>query len=243
MAVPADWWVINVSFGLMQLAGLFFIWIIFDKVQSVAGWSLNEMVFLYGLQLLSTCIYRGIFQSVDDTPHLILRGLFDNILIMPRNILFMLSVRRSNRTGYVDLLMGLTLIIAASIKMAYQWDALKILQLVVFILSANLIMTAVLMAQGALAFWITNFDAFHEVVMAVREYTRYPVKIFGIGIRIILYTVIPLAFASYIPASVLLAKEGFSIVYTIAPVLVGIIAYLLSVFIVKQGLKNYTSSN
>ena len=243
MSVPLDFWIGYIAFSLTQLSGIIFIWVIFSKVKGIAGWSLNEMVFLYGLQLLSMCIYRTIFQGIVDIPYLILNGRLDTILTKPRNTLFMIGCLRTNKTGIMDLVLGTTLVVLASVKMGYGWDVPRILQLAAFILSANLIIISIMLAQGSFAFWLTSFDAFHEIVMALREYTRYPVKIFHIFIRAILYAVIPVAFASYVPASILLAKDGFSPAFTLVPPLVGAAVFVLAAWLFKQGLKNYTSSN
>jgi ABC-2 type transport system permease protein len=234
-----DAWLRMLTFALEQVVGLCFLGVVFTKVHTVAGWNLGEIVFLYALMLLSMWIYRAIFQGVRDTSQFILYGVFDQMLTKPRHPLLLMSCRRSNINGFGDLITGIVLLVIASRMMDYHWTAAGIAQAVVFVICSNVITIALMIAQSALAFWILGLTAVHDVIMSLREFCFYPLTICDPVIRVIAYTVIPLAFAAYVPAATMLAKDGFSWPWMLGPPAVAAVSLLLALAIFNAGLKRY----
>ena len=52
MEYKGDFIVGVIGFFLVQLSNLMFLWIIFGQIPNLAGWSVNEVVFIYGLSLI-----------------------------------------------------------------------------------------------------------------------------------------------------------------------------------------------
>lgn len=72
------------------------------------------------------------------------------------------------------------------------------------------------------------------------SFATYPGTIFKKGIKLILYTVIPVGIANYIPIDTIINFNlGNSLVVTVFTIIISIIAF--AVF--YKGLKRYSSSN
>lgn len=242
LAYALDTWIELVLFALHQLTGLAFLAVVFTKVHAVAGWSLAEMVFLYGLLILAMALYRLVFQGVRDTGFLILTGGLDQLLTKPRSPLLLLSCRRSQPSGLGDLITGMALVLLAAGRLDYEWTWARALQLAVFVVSSNAIMVAVMMAQAAACFWVVKFTALHELVMALRRFCYYPLTIYSLPVRVLLCTAVPLAFASYFPAAVLLAKDGLSPWWMLSPPAVAAASLLFAGGLFQLGLRSYESA-
>ncbi len=242
LSFAIDVWIEKALFVLSQLAGLMFLWVIFTRVRAVGGWSLEEIVFLYGMLMLSMALYRLVFQGVRDTGMLIMRGMLDQYLTKPRNLLLLISCNRSNYTGAMDLITGLALVIIAAGRMDYQWTLGRALQLTVFVLSGNTIMVAVMMAQAAICFWLVRFTVVHELIMSLRAFCYYPITIYGAFLRVLLSTLIPLGFCSYYPAAVLLAKDGISAWWALVPPLVAAACLTGAITLFRFGQRSYEST-
>ena len=242
LSYARDTWLESLLFMIQQFAGLMLLWVIFTRVRTIAGWSLPEMAFLYALQILSMSLYRLMFQGVRDTTALVAQGTFDMILTKPRHPLLLLTCRRSNTNGLADLVFGIAVLLSASARMDFVWTVERVLLLFLFVVSANVLIIGLMTAQAAISFWLIRFTALHDIIMAVREFTFYPLSIYGAGIRILMYTAIPLAFASYIPAAVLLGKDDIPFEWWIAPPLVALACLMGAIGVFQLGLRSYKST-
>jgi ABC-2 type transport system permease protein len=242
LSYAVDTWIEMALFALQQMTGLIFLWVVFSRVRAVGGWTLPEIVFLYGLLVLSMAFYRLVFQGVRDTGYMIMYGALDQLLTKPRSVLLLLSCRRSNITGAMDFITGLALVIAAGFKMDYEWSPGRVAQLAVFVVSGNAIMVAVMMAQAATCFWLVRFTVLHELIMALRRFCHYPIGIYGAALRVLVSAAIPLAFCSYYPAAVLLAKDGLSAWWALGPPLVAVASLAAAVGLFKLGQRAYEST-
>ncbi|MFH1075161.1 MAG: ABC-2 family transporter protein [Candidatus Firestonebacteria bacterium] len=242
LSYVANFWIDMLIFAIDQCSGLIFLWIIFTRVNTINGWSLSEIVFLYGMLVLSLSLYRLFFQGVRDTGSLILNGGLDQYLTKPRNTLFLMSIRRSNINGLGDFITGLCLIILAGHYMNYEWGLFKVILLAVFIISGNIIMIAIMMIQATVCFWIIRFTVLHNIIMTLRQFCQYPLTIYSRVIRILLYTIIPFAFVSYIPSAIILGKDNISKWWIISPPLAAILCITFAISFFHIGIRFYEST-
>lgn len=246
--IQGDWahtkssWLEHGIFFMDRLLGLIALYFIFRKARSVGDWNIAEITFLYGMWLLAPAFYRLLFQGVAETHSLVNHGTMDLILTKPRSPLFLIFSRKSNTTGLFDIAAGVTLIIYAGVKAQLAWGFATLFLLLYFIICANIIMVAIMMSQATCAFWFNRFTVIYDIIMSVRDLGRYPLTIYHSAIRIFLSVAVPIAFCSYVPASVLLEKDGFSTTWIITPLIVAVISLYLSIKLFESGLKKYQST-
>lgn len=242
LAFVADVWIDIVLFAVHQVAGLIFIWVIFTRTKTIGGWSLYEMVFLIGIQTLSTAFYRTLFSGLGETGMLVIKGEMDQLLTKPRHPLLIMSTRKTNINGLGSVIMGAALLLISAEKLELKWTLLLFSKMIVLVLCSNIIMISLFLAQGVFSFWFVRFSFFMESIHKVTEYSKYPLKIFNPAIRSIFYAAIPIAFSVYVPASVLLGKDGFSSVWFYLPILVCAGVMILSIMFFNYGMKHYNGA-
>lgn len=111
----------------------------------------------------------------------------------------------------------------------------------IFSITGAIIITAFSSIVGSLAFWIVKADILADALAnTIVNFATYPGTIFKNGIKLILYTIIPVGISSYMPVNTILNfnLENFFIIFGFT------IAITILAFIVfYKGLKSYSSSN
>ena len=243
LSYTIDFWLEMLIFGIEQCVGLLMVTVIFSKVHAIGGWTLMEMVFLYGFYMLSMFGYRLFIQGVFFLPFLIESGDFDQVLTKPRSALTLIFSQHSNLHGLGNLIIGMALVIIASINLEFSWNPKIILVFTFYIFCANAVTVSLKLMASTLAFYITRVDSFNMLLMQLQNFCRYPISIYPAALRIILSTVIPLAFTAFFPVKVLLniGNDITAFTYILTP-LATVIFMIVSYLFFKISVRNYQST-
>ena len=102
-------------------------------------------------------------------------------------------------------------------------------------------MTSMSVIWGSLAFWFGKAETIaNNANGLMTSFATYPDGIFKGTVRLLLYTIVPIGFANYLPVQII---TDFNIYYLFVVVSVTILFILLSFFMFYRGLKKYSSSN
>ena len=94
---------------------------------------------------------------------------------------------------------------------------------------------------NSLTFWFIRANYLSDSIIHIFiNFSIYPDTIFNRAIKIMLFTIIPVGFAVYLPAKLILS---FNITYLLLIFLATFIFVSLAFLIFYKGLKRYTSSN
>ena len=94
---------------------------------------------------------------------------------------------------------------------------------------------------NSFTFWFIRFsDMVDTSIGTYNTFSTYPSNIFNKGIKIIMYTIIPIGYAVYLPLSLF---KNFNILNLLIVIGFTIFNVLFSRFLFYKGLKRYTSSN
>ena len=215
---------------------LFFWWILFNQVPSLHGWSLPEVVTLYGIAAFSFGAANVVCGNNSRVAQIITNGDLDYYLALPADPLVHLLVSRMSLSAWGDLLFGLVAFLVAAPS---RWMALPLF--LALCILAGLIIVSFGVLVGSLAFWVGSADILTaQATNALLSFSLYPVEIFPGVIRVLLYTLIPAAFVGSVPAGLLSdfrwERMGLQVAVT-----GGIV--LLSRLVFQRGLRRYESGN
>lgn len=202
--------VVMVLMGLVwQGTGFIFVWVVLSQFPALAGWSLGEVAFLYGLRLFlhswSVLIFGRFFQL----GWIIRSGEFDRYLVRPLAPFLQILVERVRISALGDLLGGVIVFGAANRLVGFDWSPLALAYLVLVVAGGCLLETALKLIVAALAFrFLGAGRGVFFVESIISTFGGYPLKIFGGTLELLLTFVFPLAFVAYFPASVLLGRAG-----------------------------------
>jgi len=225
--------------GFMVANNLIFfsVWLIFfHRFDEIRGWRLSDMALLYGVAASGFGVAVIVADGVRDLARMIVEGDLDAYLTQPKPVLLQAAGSRTQPSGWGDVASGALLIGMSGLV---TWSNLAWVLLAPLLGAAAVTSVAVLVCS--LAFWIGPMG---HLARQVIEFTIlcacYPTSIFSGALRILIFTAIPAAFVSHLPAALIRGGEPRVVIHAVGGVAV-LAASALGAFHV--GLKRYASGN
>lgn len=229
-----------ISFVFVQLSGLLFIGLVFTQIPSLNGYSFDEMVFLYGFFQLPRALDHLFTDNIWLIPMRIRRGDMDRYLVRPIPVLFQLISERFQHEAFGELIVGLSLVSLSVVKLKLEFTGVQVLALIVLVLMGSLIYTSIKLLTASISFWITNSMQLMTSVYNIADFAKYPTPIFPKAIQILITYVVPFAFVSYLPASIILRHASIPMILLGSGLALGVLGSL-ALGLWTKGLRSYTS--
>jgi len=197
----------TVSHFLLTFTDFIMLLLLFHRFPSIAGWTLAEVAFLYGLGGLAFGISDLLCGGFDNLSRMIRLGTFDRVLTRPVGTFAQvlasdIQIRRLGRIAQGGVSFGLAL---SWLEIAWSPD--KILVTVSAIASGVVIFTAIWVIGAAITFWTVETSEVTNVFTYGGEaLVSFPMPIYAQGIQRFFTYVVPLAFVSYLPALYILER-------------------------------------
>lgn len=223
-----------------QLASLVFIWVIFDKIPHLAGWSIEEVAFIFGIQSICSGFVEIFIGAIWAAGDIILRGTLNMFLVMPVSPVFLMLLRTGglgNTNGTGPVIIGIAMLIITSPVLNVVWNFQAILFIILIVISGSLIYFGLSLIFVSVTFW-TKERLYHELFHVFPQFARYPINIYNQFIRIFLTWIMPFAFTGFYPALFFLGRKDYGIMPFLTPLIGGIFCSL-GVFVWRSGLKKY----
>ncbi len=229
-----------VSFSMViQLAVLT---TLFSKVEALDGWSFEQVLFIYAFSLLPLGLFNIVSVNLYRfSDQYIIQGKFDRVLLRPVGTLAQVIFESFNVSGLNEILLGIAVMAYAGVKLGLDFGVQEILALAILAPSAALVYMGVFLAITSVSFWHEDRMGLAPPVYNVIRFSRYPITIYSLPIRIFLTFVLPFAWVAFFPATWFLGSEEFSRFALLTP-LVGLVVFGGSVLIWRRGVRNYAST-
>ena len=230
------------GFFLTQVMGIAFLYLVFEQIPSLQGWTLDQLIFIYGFAQIP----RGIDHLLTDNIwmvawRLVINGDFDRYMLRPMNIFFQVIAEKLQPDALGELLIGAILVVISLGKGIVIVDAGRILLFVVSVLAGALIYTSIKLFFASLAFWVKISGPFLQVAYEMANFAKYPTEIYAKAIRFIITWVIPFAFVAYLPASFFLKQEVSAAVIGIE-CMIAVVFWCIAYAVFNHGTKVYESA-
>lgn len=224
-----------------QFYGIFFVWVIFENLKQIHGWTFYEITFVYGLLTLA----KGIDMFFFDNLHAlgieyVKEGKFDIFMIRPISSLFQLVASHTQQDGIGLLILGAIVVSKSLSELKITLGPIDLALLFIFIISGAAIIAAINLIFATTGFKTINSHIIMASVNSFQEFAFYPIAIYPKVIGFILTWIFPFAFVSFYPADHFLNKEygGLSI---LTPV-IAVILWVIALRVWNWGLRNYEST-
>lgn len=235
MANPLSF-VLNVLFMILNNSAFLVEWAIFFTLKdSIGGYGFKEVCLLWGISAASFGLAHIFFHGAFKMPKLIEEGGLDQYLLVPRDTLLATISSQTSISAIGDLLYGLI------VSIIFYHSIVNIILILLFSILGAIIYTAFAVIINTLAFRFIKLSDFAENIVGMFiTFSLYPEEIFDTVIKVILYILIPIGFAVYIPMDVLLEFNLINLIIVISyTIFISLIAY----YLFNRGLKRYSSSN
>lgn len=207
-------WQYRLSFAL-HVAGQFAagfadfvgIAVIFGRIGALEGWSVEEVVFLYGTSQLAFGIGDLFVSPVERAGVHVRLGTFDQLLTRPLGPLFQLVTGEFELRRLGRLLQGLVVFVAAVAVLPVPWTAGRAGVTAMAVLCGAVIFGAAWVITSSIVFWtVDGQEMANSVTYGGGLVTQYPVDILGRWLRRAVL-VVPMAFVAYVPATWVLGHD------------------------------------
>jgi len=227
---------------MMQGAGLLTVWVIMSQIPDLNGWTLPQVLLIYGLITLSKSINHMFADNLWTLGRDYVRtGAFDRFMVRPVDPLFHLLADRFCHDGIGNFLVGGALVAIAAARLGIVWTPGVIVYFAVMVLSGGVIFIALNLMTCVSAFWIMDSVPVTRVVFEMHEFAKYPLSIYPRAIGLLLTWAIPFGFASYFPATWLMGLESPLWQAYGAP-LVAAVLLAVALAVWRFGLRHYGST-
>lgn len=232
------------AFGLLmaQAFQLLFLGIIFSQIPRLAGWSFEEILFIYGFSLIPKSIDHLFTDNLWMVGYRIVRkGDFDKYLTRPINTLYHVIAENFCVDAFGEMLTCILLLAYAipRLNLPFSWSTIPLLLIVVVF--ATLIYTSLKIMTAAISFWTKASGHITHMLYMTNDFAKYPVTIYNKAVQTVITYIIPFAFTAYYPAVYFLTGENalFRIGGT---VVAGTVLFALAMFVWNRGLRAYESA-
>lgn len=224
----------------MIVNNLFFLvyWIVVFTINdgNLNGLVMKDILLLWSIPTGAWGLSNFLFRGLREIDSLIISGGLDTYLLQPKNMILNIATSKTDFGACGDLLYGLVIgIIASESFVEYA-------QIIMYILIGSIIFMSCFIFIRCFSVWIgdmTNIARVFEQSLIITLCT-YPYDIFGKGVKILMFTVLPAAYIVHMPIK-LLSKFDIRIFGLI--LIVTLIYSFISLKFFYYILKKYESGN
>ncbi len=238
MSYRADFVISNIGMIVSNLVGFVTFYILFQNFPSINGWTMYEMLFLYGFSLVALTPVQCFFDNNWNLRYAVKTGDFIKYCFRPINIFFYYISEVFDVKGLGQLAFGVGTLVYAWKNLAIPVTPVIIAQTVLFLLAASLFMIAIMNFAAATCFWIQNSGYIMVIMFRFKDFAKYPASIFNSVFRIVFTFVIPIAFIAYYPSLVVLRPDSVPLLSWLSP-LIGLLFFYLSYRFWLLGARKY----
>jgi ABC-2 type transport system permease protein len=187
--------------GTNLAALLAFVAVVYGRTESLAGWRPPELLALWGVfhvltGLLGAVVQPSLQRLVED----IHRGTFDQTLTKPVDAQLLASIQQVQVWRLLDTALGVALLAVAVAALPVRVGPGQALAFVVALLAGGAMVYGCCLALATLAFWLVRIENVLLAFLTFWEAGRWPVGLYPQWLRIGLTFVVPVAFATTVPA-------------------------------------------
>jgi ABC-2 type transport system permease protein len=225
-----------VFMALNNVAFFVFWWALMGRVDQIRGWHLADIKVLFGIVAVGFGLAVTLAGGVRHLNRFITDGELDTLLTQPRPVLAYALGLRLQPSGAGDVLSGIGFVIWSGHLSWQQW-----LAVLVAALASAVILVACGVVFFSLAFWLGSVETFaRQLWDLLITFSLYPEPLFGGGLRVVLFTVLPAGLVGYLPAR-LVNEPSLTAGLLLVTTAIGYMAIAVVVF--ERGLRRYASGS
>jgi len=216
--------------------------VIFSYTDTLGGWRPDEVLALVGVYFLVGGIIGLLIQpGMEDFIESVRNGTLDFDLTKPEDAQFLISIQRADIWRLIDIMMGLGVLAFALVRIGARVGGGEAAVFVLMLLAGGVIIYSFWLILATLSFWFVRVENILVVFQSMYEAGRWPISLYPGWLRYGLTFVIPVAFATTVPAEALTGRLNW-VTLTIA-VGLAMALFLLSRLFWRAGLRHYSGTS
>jgi ABC-2 type transport system permease protein len=216
--------------------------IVFSFTDSLGGWGQNEILALVGVYLLVGGIIGALIQpGMQDFIESVRDGTLDFTLTKPEDAQLLVSVREINIWSLIDVALGLGVLIYALVRLGQNVGWGEAGAFILMLTAGGITIYSFFLILATLSFWFVRVENFLTIFQSMYEAGRWPVSLYPGWLRYGLTFIVPVAFATSVPAEALTGRLSW-VTLTIG---IGVAAalFIASRLFWRVGLRHYSGAS
>lgn len=181
--------------------------VIFSHTDTLAGWRPPELLALVGVYFMVGGLIRTIVQpSMQRFMEDVRQGTLDFTLTKPEDAQVLVSVKQVEVWKLVDVVLGAVLIGVALWQLGAAVGVIQALSFLVALVAGAAMVYSFWLMLATCTFWFVRLENILVIFQAMWEAGRWPVAIYPSWLRYALTFIVPVAFATTVPAEALAGR-------------------------------------
>ncbi len=223
---------------------LFFFHVIYANVNTVAGWTYHEVLFLVGLNIVVFQLLLALFYvwSLRILPERIAKGDIDMVLVKPLHSLFSLTFAQPYVASLLSVVPGFFLMGYALIQIGTPLQLSAVLVASIIVVCGMSIAYCCLVILSSLSFIFINAHFLPEVAVNLLGFAQNPHTVYASGLlRLAFFIIIPVVFIASIPTSVIL--KGINWWYLVSAIGLAVSFWIVLIRVWQSMISRYSSAS
>ncbi len=238
----ANFWINMIQSALDLGVALGGLAVVFSHTDTLGGWRPEELLALIGVYfliggLIRTIIRPSMTQFMED----VRQGTLDFTLTKPADSQVLVSIQRVEIWRLVDVLIALPVLGTALVRLGAQLGLIDTIVFGVTLVCGGLIIYSFWLMLSTCAFWFVKVENIQVIFMSMWQAGRWPVSIYPAWLRAILTFLVPVAFATTVPASAVSGRITDANLYGTIALAVAMV--LVSRWFWRVGIKFYSGAS
>ncbi|NQV00045.1 MAG: ABC-2 family transporter protein [Parcubacteria group bacterium] len=237
-----DTWM-NFALNFLWLGMVFvMIEVIFSQTNSIAGWDKYEVYFLTIIWIIVDELYILFFgKNIEMIPSIVTEGKLDWLLTKPANKLFLISAHKITIQALYHLILESFVLVWLVWNFDFAISIYHILLIIPLMAVGVMITYSSLLILNTLSFWFFRIDNINELFYSLNRVGRFPISFLPKTLKVVMFTVIPIAFQAYVPVATLTGRwPWYGILYAFV---FTIVLFIAAVKFWNFAVKRYSSAS
>ncbi|HEX2850715.1 MAG TPA: ABC transporter permease [Acidimicrobiales bacterium] len=198
----------TLSVTLVTLLDFLAIAVIFSNIPRLAGWSLAEVAFLYGVAGVAFALGDTFVSQVEYVARHVKQGTFDRFLVRPVGPLLQICADEFAFRRAGKLVQSGAILVGAMVAVHGAWTPGRLLATAATVLTGSVIFSEIWVITSSIAFWtVDTQEVANSFTYGGNYMSQYPLDVFGPWLRRLAIGVVPIAFVAYLPSLWILDKN------------------------------------
>jgi ABC-2 type transport system permease protein len=216
--------------------------VIFSYTDSLGGWGPDDVLALVGVYLLVGGIIGLLIQpGMEEFIESVRNGTLDFTLTKPEDAQLIVSIQKVNIWKLIDVLIGFAVLGIALVRLGERLGGWPAAEFAVMLLAGGVIIYSFWLILATLSFWFVRVENILVIFQSMYEAGRWPVSIYPGWLRYGLTFIVPVAFATTVPAEALTGRLDWQTLS--GAIALAAVLFVLSRMFWKTGLRHYSGTS
>ncbi len=235
-----------VANALVPIIDLSAVVALFQVTRSLGGFSANEVLLIFGISATAFATADLAVGNIERIRLYVRHGTLDAALVRPLSVFGQLltldfTIRRVARVA-----IAVAILVVALARVRLEWTPARVALILLAPLSGALFFAAIFTATATIAFWWIDSGEFaSSLTYGGRDFTSYPVTVYGAVFRRLFAYGLGFAFVGYYPALALVGRSdplGLPAWVSWASPLAAVVAWCVAAVAWRFGIRQYRST-